>query len=146
MNLDDLELELRKLPGIGWATFSDLGDRLVVQLHAIAGARSDVSLEASRIAARHSEVPVAIDLVRWLPPPSPVEHPVLHSNGAASATPRGAVGATAPAGAPTPSATTAPAVFASMPSSPPPVPPPPSAWSTSLAAPPFVAREAMAKT
>ena len=29
MNLDELELELRKLPGICWVAFSDLGDRIL---------------------------------------------------------------------------------------------------------------------
>src|SRR3977135_2229266 len=83
MNLDDLELELRKLPGVRWAAFRDLGDRLLVQLHAMAGARSDVALEASRISARHCEVPIGVDLVRRLPPPAPSEHTMLRSNGSA---------------------------------------------------------------
>jgi hypothetical protein len=70
MNLDELELELRKLPGICWVAFSELGDRLVVQLHAIDDAHNDLALEASQIAARHCDVPVAIDLVRWMTPPA----------------------------------------------------------------------------
>jgi hypothetical protein len=87
MNLDDLELELRKLPGIRWAAFSDLGDRVLVQLHAMEGARSDLALEASRIAARHCEVPIAVDLVRWLPAPGATEHAMVHSNGWATPPP-----------------------------------------------------------
>jgi hypothetical protein len=83
MNLDDLELELRKLPGIRWAAFSDVGDRLLVQLHAMQSAHSDVALEASRIAARHCELPISVDLVRWLPLPKSAEHTMLHSNGSA---------------------------------------------------------------
>lgn len=68
MNLDELELELRKLPGICWVAFSELGDRLVVQLHAIDDAHNDLALEASQITARHCDVPVAIDLLRWMTP------------------------------------------------------------------------------
>ena len=71
MNLDDLELELRKLPGICWVAFRELGDRLLVQVHAVQDAPGDVALEASRIAARHCELPVAVDVVRWMTPPGP---------------------------------------------------------------------------
>jgi hypothetical protein len=85
MNLDDLELELRKLPGICWVAFSELGDRLLVQLHAMEDARDDLALEASQIAARHCDVPVAIDLVRWMTPPGTgragLESATLQSNG-----------------------------------------------------------------
>lgn len=68
MNLDDLELELRKLPGVRAAGFSERDDMLFVQVHA--GGRDDpgdsgLALQASRIAARHSEQPVAVELVRW---------------------------------------------------------------------------------
>ncbi len=68
MNLDDLELELRKLPGVRAAGFSERDDMLFVQVHA-GGADdpgdSGLALQASRIAARHSERPVAVELVRW---------------------------------------------------------------------------------
>lgn len=63
MNLDELELELRKLPGIRWAAFSEEGDRLLVQLHAVEGAGSDLTLRATRVAAHHSEKPVAVEVV-----------------------------------------------------------------------------------
>jgi hypothetical protein len=112
MNLDDLELELRKLPGIRWAAFSDLGDRLLVQLHAMQGAHSDVALEASRIAARHCELPIAVDLVRWLPPPPSDEHPMLRSNGSASPASPAPPPSLAPAPPP------APPLFPSLPSLP----------------------------
>ena len=68
MNLDDLELELRKLPGVRATGFSERDDMLFVQVHA-GGADdpgdSGLALQASRIAARHSERPVAVELVRW---------------------------------------------------------------------------------
>lgn len=82
-SIDDLELELRRLPGVRAAGFDDLDDMLLVQLHVADSAeridRSDrndqpVPVSASRIAARHSDRPVAVEVVRWrsatvTPPP-----------------------------------------------------------------------------
>jgi hypothetical protein len=73
MNLDDLELELRKLPGVRAAGFSQRDDMLFVQVHA--GGDDDpggsgLAMQASRIAARHSDVPVTVELVRWREPVS----------------------------------------------------------------------------
>jgi hypothetical protein len=85
MNLDELELELRKLPGIRWVAFSELGDRLLIQLHAMEEAHYDVAIEASRIAARHCELPIAVDVVRWMTPPgvarASLESATLQSSG-----------------------------------------------------------------
>lgn len=82
-SIDDLELELRKLPGVRAAGFEELDDLLLVQLHVSESTelinrsdRSDqpVTVSASRIAARHSDRPVAIEVVRWrLSPPSTPE-------------------------------------------------------------------------
>lgn len=127
MNLDDLELELRKLPGIRWAAFSDVGDRLLVQLHAMQSARSDVALEASRIAARHCELPISVDLVRWLPPPKTSEHTMLHSNGSAPPPPP------VPPTSAAPPARAAPQSFPSFTSLPSSSSTGPSSWSRSLA-------------
>ncbi|MGH9032029.1 MAG: hypothetical protein ACRDY4_02605 [Acidimicrobiia bacterium] len=71
MNVDDLELELRKLPGVRAAGFSEREDMLFVQVQA--GGDDDpgdsgLALQASRIAARHSELPVTVELVRWREP------------------------------------------------------------------------------
>jgi hypothetical protein len=85
-SVDDLELELRKLPGVRAAGFQDLDDILLVQLHVADQTerinRSDrtdqpVPISASRIAARHSDRPVTVEVVRWrtLPPVSPVVAP-----------------------------------------------------------------------
>jgi len=68
MNLDDLELELRKLPGVRAAGFAERDEMLFVQVHA--GGDDDpgdsgLAFQASRIAARHSELPVTVELVRW---------------------------------------------------------------------------------
>lgn len=71
MNLDDLELELRKLPGVQSIGFSERDDMLFVQVHMgdpDASADPGLSLRASRIAARHSDRPVAVEVVRWRTP------------------------------------------------------------------------------
>ena len=71
---DDLELELRQLPGVRAAGFEELDDMLLVQLHIAdradtlpRGDRNDtpVPVSASRIAARHSDRPVTVEVVRW---------------------------------------------------------------------------------
>jgi hypothetical protein len=70
-SIDDLELELRRLPGVRAAGFDESPDVLLVQLHVADDAgraeRSDqpVPVSASRIAARHSDRPVAVEVVRW---------------------------------------------------------------------------------
>jgi hypothetical protein len=71
VNLDELELELRKLPGIRWAGFSEQGGRLLVQLHAVGNAGNDLAVRATRVAAHHSEIPVAVEVVRRRPVPEP---------------------------------------------------------------------------
>lgn len=93
MNLDDLELELRKLPGICWVAFRELDDQLLVQVHAVEDAHGDLALEASRIAARHCELPIAVDVVRWMTPPGPGperarrENMTAHANGSSADAP-----------------------------------------------------------
>jgi hypothetical protein len=67
-SLDDLELELRKLPGVKAAGFDQRDDVLLVQLHL--GDRVDsvehpVPVEASRIVARHIDDRAAVEIVRW---------------------------------------------------------------------------------
>jgi hypothetical protein len=70
--LDDLELELRKLPGVHSAGFEERDDVLLIQLHAGAerGAQP-LPVAATRIAARHSDRPVAVEVVRWRNAPEP---------------------------------------------------------------------------
>jgi len=66
-SLDDLELELRRLPGVLAAGFEVRDDLLHVQLHVAAVADRDdlpIPVSASRIAARHSDRPVSIEVVR----------------------------------------------------------------------------------
>lgn len=79
---DDLELELRKLPGVRSAGFTQRDDMLFVQLHtmgATGAGGSGLALQATRLASRHSERPVAVELVRWrmpvgAPEPSPTSN------------------------------------------------------------------------
>jgi hypothetical protein len=82
-SLDDLELELRKLPGVKAAGFDQRDDVLLVQLHLgdrVDSAEHPVPVEASRIVARHIDDRAAVEIVRWrsIPaaavaaPPSPV--------------------------------------------------------------------------
>ncbi len=67
MMLDDLELELRKLPGVRAAGFENRDDLLLVQLHVSAAEAPETPLPvaATRIAARHSDRPVAVEVIRW---------------------------------------------------------------------------------
>jgi hypothetical protein len=72
-SLDDLELELRKLPGVSAAGFEERDDMLLVQLHVTDKAERNeqpVPVSASRIAARHSDLPVAVEVVRWRTAPA----------------------------------------------------------------------------
>jgi hypothetical protein len=71
VNLDELELELRKLPGIRWAAFSEKRDQLLVQLHAVEGSGNDLTLRATRVAAHHSEKPVSVEVVCSRSAPKP---------------------------------------------------------------------------
>jgi hypothetical protein len=67
-SLDDLELELRRLPGVKAAGFERRDNMLLVQLHV--GDRVDspelpVPVEASRIVARHVDERSAVEIIRW---------------------------------------------------------------------------------
>ncbi|MBM3673582.1 MAG: hypothetical protein FJW88_01315 [Actinobacteria bacterium] len=65
-NLDDLELELRKLPGVRAAGFTERDDVLLVQVHVAGDPQAGaVPLQATRIACRHSDKPVTLEVVRW---------------------------------------------------------------------------------
>ena len=77
--LDDLELELRKLPGVRAAGFDEPDDVLFVQLH-VAGERAAAEPDPDdrrRVSRRGTPTgPVAVEIVRWRtrtrvrPPPS----------------------------------------------------------------------------
>lgn len=66
MNLDDLELELRRLPGVRATGFLERDGVLLIQLQVGPGeAAPGAAFQATRIAYRHSERPVAVEVVRW---------------------------------------------------------------------------------
>ncbi len=64
--LDELELELRRLNGVRSAGFDEHDNLLVVQVH-VASSKGNpaLPLQATRVAARHSDRPVAVEVVRW---------------------------------------------------------------------------------
>jgi hypothetical protein len=73
-SLDDLELELRKLPGVKAAGFDEREDMLLVQLHLgdkVDAPEHPVPIDASRIVARHIEERTAVEIVRWRAIPAP---------------------------------------------------------------------------
>jgi hypothetical protein len=72
MNFDDLELELRKLPGVRAAGFTETEDMLVVQVQVTSDSPGPtLSQQAARIAYRHADRPVALEIVRWRTPTTP---------------------------------------------------------------------------
>jgi hypothetical protein len=78
VNLDDLELELRKLPGVRAAGFTDRDDVLLIQLQVSGGdPPSNLTLQATRIAYRHSDKPVALEVVRWRVAPEGRDHAAI---------------------------------------------------------------------
>ncbi len=83
-SIDDLELELRKLPGVIAAGFEEHEEMLYVQLHVSRRAAVDehpVPVAASRISARHADRPIAVEIVRW----RDASHRVLEPPAAAGA-------------------------------------------------------------
>lgn len=77
MTIDDLELELRKLPGVRSAAFTERNDMLFVQLHVgDAVVDSTVSIQAAQIAQRNADRPVALELVRWRTVEAPTATPI----------------------------------------------------------------------
>ena len=75
-SLDDLELELRKLPGVKAAGFDERDDMLLVQLHVgdkVDSPEHPVPIDASRIVARHIDERTAVEIVRWRSIPASAE-------------------------------------------------------------------------
>lgn len=71
MSLDELEFELRKLDGVQSAGFDRRDDVLLVQIHTRSTpVDPELALQALQIAYRHSEKPVAVEVVRWRTPKS----------------------------------------------------------------------------
>lgn len=78
MSLDDLELELRKLPGVQSAAFSEADDTVLVHLHAGDSPAPRLATEATLIATRHFEQPVTVELVRWRTVSAPTSDAAAH--------------------------------------------------------------------
>jgi hypothetical protein len=75
-NLDDLELELRMLPGVRAAGFDPQDDVLFVQLHMADSPAEPETMSATRIAARHAaDRSVAVEIARWRTYAPPVAVP-----------------------------------------------------------------------
>src|SRR5947209_3887680 len=103
-SLDDLELELRKLPGVKAAGFDEREDMLLVQLHLgdkVDAPEHPVPIDASRIVARHIEERTAVEIVRWRAIPAP--------GAAAAAAPEVDLTTPPPAPAPAPAPAATPA-------------------------------------
>jgi hypothetical protein len=78
VNLDDLELELRKLPGVRAAGFTERDDVLLIQLQVSGGdPPPNLTLQATRIAYRHADKPVALEVVRWRVAPDGRDQPAI---------------------------------------------------------------------
>jgi hypothetical protein len=78
VNLDDLELELRKLEGVRAAGFTERDDVLLIQLQVSGGdPPPNLTLQATRIAYRHSDKPVALEVVRWRVAPEGRDQPAI---------------------------------------------------------------------
>jgi hypothetical protein len=100
-NLDDLELELRKLPGVRAAGFIERDDLLVVQVQVADGPPSpSLSQQAARIAYRHADKPIALEVVRWRTIEVPSAAPVPEVGPATAPPPVAAAPAPAAASAP----------------------------------------------
>lgn len=106
MNLDDLELELRKLPGVRAAGFTEADDMLLVQVQVTSESPGPtLSQQAARIAYRHADRPVALEIVRWRTPAlsaAAPAAPVVAAAPAPAAVEPAAVAAVPDEGAPAP--------------------------------------------
>ncbi|MFI5054067.1 MAG: hypothetical protein ACHQDE_06870 [Acidimicrobiia bacterium] len=65
MNLDELELEIRKLPGVIAVGFVEGDGGLLVEVQAGPDASSDLPHDVSRLAAEHHGGPGVVEIVRW---------------------------------------------------------------------------------
>jgi hypothetical protein len=65
VSLDDLELSLRRLPGVVAVGFVETDDLVLVEVHAGPDAHEDVARDATLLAAEHVGGPVAVEVVRW---------------------------------------------------------------------------------
>jgi hypothetical protein len=65
VNVDELELALRGLPGVVAVGFTEADGVFIVELQAGAETYDELARDATVLAARHATGPVAVELVRW---------------------------------------------------------------------------------
>ncbi len=65
MSLDELDVQLRRLPGVVAVGFVETDDLLLVEVQAGADADDDLPRDATVLAAEHADGPVAVEIVRW---------------------------------------------------------------------------------
>jgi hypothetical protein len=106
MTVDDLELELRRLPGVRAAGFTERDGVLLVQVQVTGHEHApNIGLQATRIAYRHSDLPVAVEVVRWRTPgtapaaPSSAEPPAVAAEPPVAAAPSTEAAPAGPGGA-----------------------------------------------
>jgi hypothetical protein len=74
VSLDDLELELRRMPGVLSVGFAETEGLVVVELQAGPDAADDLARTATMLAINHLGNPTAVEVVRWGDgPPGPSE-------------------------------------------------------------------------
>jgi hypothetical protein len=65
VSLDDLELALRRLPGVVAVGFVETDDLVLVEIQAGSDAYDDLARDATVLAAEHVRGAVAVEVVRW---------------------------------------------------------------------------------
>jgi hypothetical protein len=65
VSLDDLELQLRRIKGVLAVAFVDTDDLVLIEVQAGPDADDDLAREATLLAARHVQGPLAVEVVRW---------------------------------------------------------------------------------
>jgi hypothetical protein len=65
VTLDELEIHLRRLPGVVAVGFVQADGLLVVEVQAGPEAYDDLARDATVLAAEHANGPVAVEIVRW---------------------------------------------------------------------------------
>jgi hypothetical protein len=74
VSLDDLEIELRRLPGVLSVGFSETEGLVIVELQAGPDAADELARDATLLAAEHLGDHTAVEIVRWGDgPPGPNE-------------------------------------------------------------------------
>jgi hypothetical protein len=65
VRLDDLELQLRRLPGVLAVGFIDTDDVAIVEIQAGPDASDELARDATLLASEHLRGRVAVEIVRW---------------------------------------------------------------------------------